>query len=215
MVQAPYDDRMTHNEATAAIVQAYGAPTMDVEGLLGTEVLPADPDRQLIEPWAAAVDGPILDVGSGTGRWTGRLASLGYQVEGLEPAQRLVKLARETHPGVTFHHGLITDLAAWDRRWAGILAWYSVIHMGPQELSDALCSLHDVLEDHGTLLLSFFTGPVVRTFPHPVAPAYLWPMDRMVQVLETAGFTIVDQRHTPSGPHAQLLARAGGATTTR
>lgn len=93
------------------VVQAYDSHTFDPETMLGTVVADEDPDRQVIEPWADTVDGVILDAGSGTGRWTGRLADLGHRVEGLEPAQRLIDLAREAHPSVTFHHGSVDDLA--------------------------------------------------------------------------------------------------------
>ena len=68
------------------VADAYGSTEVDIEGILGAEISPDDPDRAVIEPWAAAVDGPILDVGAGTGRWTGHLARLGHTVEGLEPS---------------------------------------------------------------------------------------------------------------------------------
>lgn len=44
------------------VADAYGSPEVDIEGILGAEISPDDPDRAVIEPWAAAVDGPILDV---------------------------------------------------------------------------------------------------------------------------------------------------------
>ena len=119
------------------IARAYDSETSPAEDLLGAVVAPEDPDRQIIEPWAAAISGAILDVGSGTGRWTGHLANLGHQVTGLEPADRLIRLARETYPSVQFLQGTISDLEDNPTRWAGILAWYSVIHMGPAELSHA------------------------------------------------------------------------------
>ena len=80
------------------VADAYGSPEVDIEGILGAEISPDDPDRAVIEPWAAAVDGPILDVGAGTGRWTGHLARLGHTVEGLEPSDRLITIARADIP---------------------------------------------------------------------------------------------------------------------
>src|SRR5699024_7167683 len=190
------------------VEKAYGAQSVNVEQLLGTEVAVEDPDRDIIEPWAATVKGHILDVGSGTGRWTGHLANLGYDIQGLEPVEQHVERARTHHPGVTFRRGSIDELADTNHRWGGILAWYSVIHMGLQRLPDALSVLRDVLDDDGTLLLSFFSGPVLMPFDHPVAPAYLWPMDQMTQALETAGFHVIDQRWVPHAPHAHIIAEA-------
>lgn len=201
---------MTHysNQTTNTIAAAYGSPRLNIERILGTEVSLADPDRAIIEPWAATVNGPILDVGSGTGRWTGHLAQLGYAVEGLEPAGRLVKQARTNHPSVTFHHTGIENFGHSTTRWAGILAWYSVIHMGPEQLTEALAVMHKLLDDDGTLLLSFFTGPRRETFDHPIATAYRWPIPDMVRALTSTGFTVTTQHTAPSGIQAHICAVA-------
>lgn len=194
--------------ATDDVSKAYSSPTFDAEALLGTVISAEDPDRVLIEPWATGIDGAILDVGSGTGRWTGHLASLGHQIEGLEPATWLVELARQTHPSVTFHHGTIADLSDSPKRWAGILAWYSLIHMGPDELPDALVALQMAVEDGGGLLMSFFFGPSLEPMYHPVATAYQWPLPELAQALETAGFQVIDSHWDPRFPHAYLTAEA-------
>ncbi|TWS40707.1 SAM-dependent methyltransferase [Corynebacterium glutamicum] len=194
--------------ATDDVSKAYSSPTFDAEALLGTVISAEDPDRVLIEPWETGVDGVILDVGSGTGRWTGHLASLGHQIEGLEPATRLVELARQTHPSVTFHHGTITDLSDSPKRWAGLLAWYSLIHMDPGELPDALVALRMEVEDGGGLLMSFFSGPSLEPMYHPVATAYRWPLPELAQALETAGFQVTSSHWDPRFPHAYLTAEA-------
>lgn len=195
------------------IEKAYGSEAVPVEDILGLEVAPDDPDRQVIEPWAASASGPILDVGSGTGRWTSHLANLGHDVTGLEPAERLVELARDTHPSVLFRHGSIADLEDTEARWAGILAWYSIIHMGPAELLDALAFLRRVLEPNGTLLMSFFAGPRLESFAHPVATAYRWPMPDMVSLLNSVGLEVTSQFWDPPAPHAYLIARPGTSET--
>lgn len=193
------------------ISKAYGSASKDVEDLLGRVISPDDPDRAIIEPWAQTVAGPILDVGSGTGRWTGHLTSLGYDISGLEPAERLIDMARQTHPAVQFCHGSIHDLSQTQRHWQGILAWYSIIHLRPDKLPAALETLRGALQDGGTMLLSFFSGTHLTPFNHPVAPAYLWPMDEMTSALADAGFDVIVQRWDPSAPHARMTVRA---TTT-
>src|SRR5699024_8447236 len=175
------------------IADAYGSPSMPVEDILGTTVSPDDPDRLIIEPWAKTVHGSILDVGAGTGRWTGHLTQLGYDVTGLEPAERLVTLARQTHPAARFWVGSIADLTGTSQRWAGILAWYSVIHMGPEELQSSVATLRNALTDDGTLLLSFFTGARLEPFDHPVATAYRWPLADITQALAAAGLDVIAQ----------------------
>lgn len=190
------------------VVQAYDSHTFDPETMLGTVVADEDPDRQVIEPWADTVDGVILDAGSGTGRWTGRLAELGHRVEGLEPAQRLIDLAREAHPSVTFHHGSVDDLADAGQRWAGVLAWYSLIHLNPEQLPDALDTLRAVTANNGSLLMAFFAGSELEQVPHPVAPAWCWPLAEMTLALERAGFEVTASRREPSFMFAWVEARA-------
>lgn len=189
------------------IADAYESPTNQAEHILGTTVSPEDPDRSIIEPWAAQVNGSILDVGAGTGRWTGHLAMLGYDATGLEPAQRLVTIARETYPAVKFWHGSIADLDQMQRRWAGILAWYSVIHMSPDQLQAALTTLRKALADDGTLLLSFFTGPTLESFQHPVATGYRWPVQDMTRALEKVGFDVLEQHRNSHTPHAYVIGQ--------
>lgn len=194
--------------ATDDVSQAYSSPNFDPEAMLGTVISADDPDREFIESWAATVDGVILDVGSGTGRWTGHLASLGHQIDGLEPATRLVELARRSHPSVTFYHGAIADLSISTKRWAGILAWYSLIHLGPEDLPAALVSLRTVVKDGGSLLISFFSGPRLEPMHHPVTTAYRWPLLDLTRALEHAGFEVTDHHWNPRFPHAYLTAEA-------
>lgn len=190
------------------IPSAYVARAEVLAGVLGREVAPDDPDREVIEAWAGGVPGRILDVGSGTGRWAGHLAALGHTVDGIEPSGPFVDMARESFPTVAFRHGAISDLDGTEERWAGLLAWYSLIHMDGRELPVALATLHRVLEADGQLLLSFFTGPCHGPFAHPAATAYLWPMDGMVTALERAGFRVTGRRTQPGAPHAVVTARS-------
>lgn len=194
--------------ATDEVKDAYGARAKELAEMLGTEVPAADPDRAVIEPWADTVTGRILDVGSGTGRWAGYLAGLGHDIGGLEPVERFVDIARKAHPAVPFRLGAIDDLADLDDRWAGILAWYSLIHLGPDDLPAALATLHSALEEGGTMLISFFSGPRLEPFNHPVATAYRWPFPDMTRALDQAGFEVMREQWDGQAPHAIMLARA-------
>lgn len=195
---------MTHEDVAGAYAQRAEA----LAGVLGRSVAPDDPDRRLIGSWARGVPGRILDVGSGTGRWTAHLAEQGHAVEGLEPAGPFVDMARRSFPALTFHHASISDLDRTQDRWAGVLAWYSLIHMDGEELAAALATLHRVLEADGHLLLSFFSGPAHGPIAHPATTAYLWPVADMVAALERAGFRATGRHSVPGAPHAVVTARA-------
>lgn len=195
---------MTHGD----VADAYGARAEVLAGVLGREVAPDDLDRGIIEAWAGNVPGRILDVGSGTGRWTGHLAARGHAVHGLEPAGPFVDIARENFPTVPFRQAAISDLDRTEERWAGLLAWYSLIHMDERELPAALATLHRVLDADGHLLVSFFTGPRYGPIAHPATTAYLWPVESMVTELERAGFRVTGRRAHPGVPHAVVAAQA-------
>jgi len=180
--------------------------------MLGTTIDPGDPDRIAIENWAESIDGRILDVGSGTGRWSGHLANRGHDVEGIEPAEEFVEIAKRTNPSVPFRTAALDDLPAMGKLWSGILAWYSLIHLAPDDLPAAVATLRGVLHPGGGILIGFFDGPRVEPVNHPVAPAYQWSMKAMIGVLEDAGFIIESHRDSSQGPgespHAMITAHA-------
>ncbi|WP_394213987.1 class I SAM-dependent methyltransferase [Brachybacterium vulturis] len=187
------------------ITEAYAAMSAEAAEMLGTAVTAEDPDRAVIEPWARTVPGRILDLGSGTGRWTGHLVRRGHDVEGLEPVRQLVDIARSAHPAATFRQGRLEDLADRSDRWSGILAWYSLIHVDPAGLPAALAALGGALEADGTVLMSYVAGPRVEPFAHPIATAYRWPPQEMARALRRAGFEVTGAE--VRGAHAWVTAR--------
>lgn len=193
---------------TDEVSGAYSARVAQITDVLGTTVHPMDPDRTVIEPWATGVGGRILDVGSGTGRWAGHLAALGYDIEGIDPAEQFVEVARRAHPAVPFRVAAVGSLAGSDERWSGILAWYSLIHLDPDGVRSALSILRHVLNDGGSILLSFFNGPRIALIDHPVAPAYRWSIATMSEALNDAGFLVLDRHGSDQSHHAAITATA-------
>ena len=74
---------------------------------------------------------------------------------------------------------------------AGILSWYSLIHVRPDELPAALAELARVVRPGGGLLVGFFAGQRVEAFPHAVVTAYYWPIEEFSRLLEAAGFRVL------------------------
>jgi 2-polyprenyl-3-methyl-5-hydroxy-6-metoxy-1,4-benzoquinol methylase len=70
-----------------------------------------------------------MDVGCGcNGRVIDVLISRGFRVEGLELSSRMIELAKQRHPNVTFHHA---DICDWEfsRKYDLISAWDSIWHV--------------------------------------------------------------------------------------
>ncbi|MEU4236894.1 class I SAM-dependent methyltransferase [Actinoplanes sp. NPDC026619] len=160
---------------------------------------PDGDDAALVRRHLAGRDGAVLDLGCGPGHWTGYLHSLGVDVTGVDIVPEFLAHAEANHPGPKFRLGSMTDLDAADHSIAGILAWFSTIHLPPPEFDRVLAELRRVLAPSGVLVAGFFdSDDDVATFDHKVTTAYHWPVDVFSARLVRAGFTEVERLRLPS-----------------
>ena len=117
-------------------------------------------DRQMLDRFAMSVReiGPACDMGCGPGHVARYLHEHGVQVCGVDLSQVMVDRARQLTPGVEFRQGDMTALDAPDAAWAGIAAFYSIIHIPHGDMIQALGELRRVLRPNGLLLLAFHIG---------------------------------------------------------
>ncbi|KXK60312.1 methyltransferase type 11 [Micromonospora rosaria] len=159
--------------------------------------------------------GTVLDLGCGPGHLTGHLRSLGVDAHGIDMVPEFIAHARAAHPDGTYHLGSMDKLDVADHTVAGILAWYSLIHLPPQDLGDVLGEFRRVMAPAGTVVVGFFDGDEVSAFDHKVTTAYRWPVDDLAERLTRAGFTPVAHLRRPGDgthrPHAALAAVATAA----
>src|ERR1700757_856259 len=66
------------------------------------------------------------------------------------------------HPGLRFDLGSMTKLALADSSMAGLVAWYSLIHVPDDELSLIFAHFRRVLRPGGPVLLGFHVGDESR-----------------------------------------------------
>jgi SAM-dependent methyltransferase len=112
-------------------------------------------DAAFIRPHLHQVPGPVLDLGSGPGYWTAYLHSLQVRTTGVDVVPEFTEYARAAHPGPQFRLGSITHVDAPDECVAGILSWFSTIHMSPADLSAVLTEFRRLLAPAGMLVLGF------------------------------------------------------------
>jgi SAM-dependent methyltransferase len=129
--------RMTTHDRVRA---AYGARADEYVRVLGSVAALSPLDAARIHRWSAGVTGRILDAGSGPGHWTAYLDAAGSEIEGLDLTPEFVAHARDTHPHLTYREGSLLDLPHEGASLGGVLAWYSLIHLEPDEVAVALCS---------------------------------------------------------------------------
>lgn len=106
----------------------------------------------------AAGGGPVADVGCGPGHVTRRLCDLGVDAFGVDLSPGMIDVARRTHPGLRFEVGSMTDLDLGDASVAGLVAWWSLIHIPDDEIPTVLGQFRRVLRPGGPLLLGFHVG---------------------------------------------------------
>ena len=167
-------------------------------------------DRDLIQAWALAQTGPLLDVGCGPGHWTGWLHGQGLDIEGIDPVPAFIDRARLKHPEVRFGVGRAEALGVETSSLGGILAWFSVIHTHPELIGETFSEFARALRPGGGLCVGFFAGVDLVPFEHPVSEAYFWPVSRLEGLIEQAGFSVVSTRlrQDPGArDHAATLAR--------
>ena len=177
--------------------------------------MPTD-DLALIDRHLSIRPGTVLDVGCGPGHLTAHLRSLGVDATGFDLVPAFIDHARAADPAGRYGLASMHRLPVPDRSVAGILAWYSLIHLPPDDLDGVLAELRRAMAPAGRLVVGFFDGDDVVAFEHKVVTAYHWPVDAFAERLDRAGFTEIERLRRPGiavpghRPHGALAAMAGG-----
>jgi SAM-dependent methyltransferase len=168
-------------------------------------------DTALVRGHLAGLNGTVLDLGCGPGHWTAYLHSLGVDVTGVDLVPEFIDHARTSFTGPEFRLGSMTELDVPDHSAAGILSWYSTIHLSPQELDGVLAEFRRMLAPSGRLVIGFFdSDDEVAEFDHKVLAAYRWPVDELSARLTKAGFTELQRlkQQFPDRPDRKYAAIA-------
>jgi len=165
-------------------------------------------DRDLLDRYAAALAGrgDVWDVGCGAaGHVTRYLADRGVAVSGVDISPGSVAVAGRCQPGLTFRAADMCDLPAADGSLAGIVAFYSMIHLPRPRIPVALAEFRRVLTPRGALLAAVHggTGEIGSdaAFGLPVqVRATLVSPDEIAAMAESAGFAIREQHERAPYP---------------
>jgi SAM-dependent methyltransferase len=197
------------------IRDAYSSVSEQYIGLVGDMAQEDEADVDFVRRHLVGLAGPVLDLGCGPGQWTSYLHSLGAVVTGVDVVPEFIAHARATHPGLEVRQGSMTELDLPDHSVAGILSWYSTIHLTPSALDAVLAEFRRLLAPSGVLVVGFFdSDDVVAEFDHKVVAAHRWPADVFSAHLTRAGFSEVErlQRQVLERPDRMYAAIAARAT---
>ncbi|WP_086667671.1 class I SAM-dependent DNA methyltransferase [Lentzea kentuckyensis] len=168
--------------------------------------------RAALRLFAEQADGPVADVGCGPGVVTAHLHALGADVFGVDLSPGMIELARRTHPGLRFEVGSMTEPLGVSV--AGILAWWSLIHVPDDEVPTVFKHFHDALRPNGLLQLGFHVGDRTNRKTrgyggHPMrVNVHLRRPERVAEWLTEAGFD-VEAQWLLGTDGAVLFARRG------
>lgn len=155
---------MTTTPGHDSVRQGYDLVAEEYAGRFNDELNDKPLDRALL---AALIEQtlpgvPIADVGCGPGHVAAWLGDHGARALGIDLSPGMIDVARKLHPGIEYRVGDFCDLPAADGELGGIVAFYSIIHLAPDEHPAAFYEMHRALRPGGLLLLAFHVGTEVR-----------------------------------------------------
>lgn len=161
-------------------------------------------DRDILDKFADMVHGkgPVCDLGCGPGHVARYLHERGVAAFGLDLSSAMVQAARLLNPGIEYLQGNMHSLSMDDESWAGIVAFYCLIHIPRNQMVEVLLELYRVVKPDGLLLLSFHIGDeklhLDELWDIPVnMDFYFFTLDEMQRYLRSAGFEIEYARDRP------------------
>lgn len=118
-------------------------------------------DRKMLD-WLiekVADSGIICDMGCGPGQIAAYLHARGADVCGVDLSPEMIRQARRLNPSIDFQTGdmLRLDEIA-DDSFGGIAAFYAIVNIPSESISQVFAELHRVLKSQGVLLVSFHIG---------------------------------------------------------
>ena len=102
--------------------------------------------------------GPVADVGCGPGYVTRYLHDSGTEAFGVDLSSAMVAIAQRDHPHLHFEVGTMTNLGLDDHFLAGLVAFWSTIHIPDHAMTGVIAEFRRVLRLGGRVLLGFHVG---------------------------------------------------------
>lgn len=156
-------------------------------------------DRHLLNRFAEELSGrgKVADIGCGPGQVARYLANNGVRITGIDLSEEMVRVATMLNPTIEFRAGNMLALDLADASLDGIVAFYSIIHLDPSELSSAFREFRRVLTNDGVLFIAFHVGDHIHhaheMWGTPVSLDFhfLRPGD-VSEALEAAGYVVTE-----------------------
>jgi SAM-dependent methyltransferase len=200
---------------TRSIRESYDRLAQEYARRLFTELEHKPFDRALLDRFAAEVAGrgEVCDMGCGPGHIARYLRGAGVSVFGLDLSARMVRVARQLNPDLSFREGNMMALDMRDGTLAGIAAFYAIVNIPEKWLPSVFREMARVLQPGGPLLLAFHMGNEVlheeELWGHPISmDFFLFQPSAIRRHLEEAGLAIEEIiERAPYSPEVEHQSR--------
>lgn len=153
--------------------------------------------------------GSVLEIGSGSGQDAEMLTAAGYDYLGTDAAKGMVSLASLRHPGITFRHLNLYNLADLGQQFDIFWCNAVLLHIPRRRIDEALQAISAAIRPAGVGFVSLKDGDQEifeerrqsdrqenRIFVH-------WRKDDFEEVLKRNGFEVVYYEYVPKSERSK------------
>lgn len=137
----------------------------------------------------------VLDIGCGPGTFINYTRKKGFDVEGVDLSEEMIKIAKQKNPEGNFKVMDMRKLNYDDASYDSLLAAYSLIHIPSEEIPSTLRGFNRVLRPNGTLMIIAQKGEPDRIVDEPLKKGErvfinFFTLKRLSKFVTDAGFEI-------------------------
>ena len=152
-------------------------------------------DKTYLDSFLKTVSGnKILDLGCGPGILSKYLSNLGYDVTGVDFAEKMISIARRIAPKTNFIVSDITSLEL-DDKFDGIVLAHFLIHFSKEENIQILNKLHTLMNPDASLFIQFSANLTPGIQDEPLDDTgelkmwrYSYDEDSMFELLDSCNY---------------------------
>ncbi|HMB33932.1 MAG TPA: class I SAM-dependent methyltransferase [Methylomirabilota bacterium] len=197
-----------------SIRESYDSVARTYAAHLASELSGKPLDRHLLNRFAEEVRGRglVADLGCGPGHVARYLHDQGVTMIGIDLSPQMIEEARRLNPELEFKVGDMRKLSLPDASFVGVIAFYSIVHLAPDELPAIMAELRRVLMPGGLILVAFHIGRDVvhvdELFGEPVNLDFRFyvPAD-VIDALRATGLVVIEQVEREPYPGAEFPSR--------
>jgi len=197
-----------------SIRESYDSVARTYAAQLASELSGKPLDRHLLNRFAEEVRGRglVADLGCGPGHVARYLHDQGVTMIGIDLSPQMIEEARRLNPELEFKVGDMRKLSLPDASSVGVIAFYSIVHLAPDELPAIMAELRRVLMPGGLILVAFHIGRDVvhvdELFGEPVNLDFRFyvPAD-VIDALRATGLVVIEQVEREPYPGAEFPSR--------